>query len=255
MHHAFWRYFDKEHRLYEEGHRFESAIYDYYVFLDQELGRLLDDLPSDTSVMVVSDHGARKMDGAICVNEWLQQEGLLNLKKKPTEPTALTPDMIDWAKTKVWGEGGYYARIFMNVEGREPKGAIPAAEYESFRDELKSKLAAIPDEKGSSIGTTVYKPEETYKAVNNIAPDLIVFFGDLSWRSAGSVGTGAIHMFENDTGPDDANHDWDGIFIWDHPAKVEPKVKDPYSLYDIAPTILRFFNIDVPKHMIGEPLF
>ena len=77
----------------------------------------------------------------------------------------------------------------------------------------------------------------------------------IRWRSAGSVGTGTIHLFENDTGPDDANHDWNGILIWDHPAKIQPKVKDPYLLYDIAPTILRFFNIDVPEHMIGEPLF
>lgn len=255
IHHGFWRYFDKEHRLYEPGHKYEDAIKDYYRFLDVELGHLLNDLPKDTSVMITSDHGARKMDGAICVNEWLIQEGLLTLKEKPDEPKRLEPDMINWSKTKVWGEGGYYARIFMNVEGREPKGQIPAAEYESFRDELKAKIEAIPDEKGNPIGTTVYKPEQTYKKVNNIAPDLIVFFGDLSWRSAGSVGTGAIHIFENDTGPDDANHDWDGIFIWDHPAKVEPKIKDPYSIYDIAPTILRFFNVDIPEHMIGEPLF
>ena len=255
IHHGFWRYFDKEHRLYEPDHLYENVIKNYYMLLDEELGMLLNDLPVDTSVMMVSDHGARKMDGAICVNEWLRQEGLLKLKKEPEEPTKLTPDMVNWKKTKVWGEGGYYARIFMNVEGREPKGIIPAADYESFRNELKAKLEAIPNEKGEPIGTRVCKPEEIYKEVNNIAPDLITFFGDLDWRSAGSVGTGAVHMFENDTGPDDANHDWDGIFIWDHPAKVKPKVKDPYSIYDIAPTVLKFFDIDIPEHMIGEPLF
>ncbi|MFH1279172.1 MAG: alkaline phosphatase family protein [Candidatus Eisenbacteria bacterium] len=255
IHHGFWRYFDKEHRLYEPGHRYETVIHDYYKFVDEELGKLLSDLPMDTSVMITSDHGARGMDGAICVNEWLMREGLLKLKKKPDGPTKLTMDMVDWKKTKAWGEGGYYARIFMNVEGREPKGAVPAAEYESFRDELKAMIEAIPDEKGEPIGTTVYKPQDVYKEVNGVAPDLITFFGDLSWRSAGLVGTGVIHTFENDTGPDDANHDWNGIFIWDHPAKVEPKVKDPYSIYDIAPTILRFFDIDIPEHMIGEPLF
>ncbi|MBN1826591.1 MAG: alkaline phosphatase family protein [Candidatus Eisenbacteria bacterium] len=255
MHHGFWRYFDEEHRLYEPGHKYEHAIRDYYKLVDEEIGLLLDDLPRDTSVMVTSDHGARRMDGAICVNEWLIREGLLTLKETPTEPTRLTPDMVNWSKTKAWGEGGYYSRIFLNVEGREPKGKIPSADYDAFRDELKAKIEAIPDEKGNPIGTTVYKPEDIYRVVNGIAPDLIVFFGDLAWRSAGSVGTGAVHIFENDTGPDDANHDWDGIFIWDHPAKVDVKKKDPYSIYDIAPTILRFFNVDIPEHMIGEPLF
>ncbi len=34
--------------------------------------------------MVVSDHGARPMLGAICVNEWLAQEGYLVLEQRPT---------------------------------------------------------------------------------------------------------------------------------------------------------------------------
>jgi predicted AlkP superfamily phosphohydrolase/phosphomutase len=40
-----------------------------------------------------------------------------------------------------------------------------------------------------------------------------VYFGDLSWRSIGSVGWDRIHFHENDTGPDDANHAPHGIFI------------------------------------------
>ena len=43
--------------------------------------------------------------------------------------------------------------------------------------------------------------------MNGVAPDLIVHFGDLLWRAVGTVGGDeGIHTFENDTGPDDANH-------------------------------------------------
>ena len=35
------------------------------------------------TVLVVSDHGARPMHGAICVNEWLVQEGYLVLEETP----------------------------------------------------------------------------------------------------------------------------------------------------------------------------
>ena len=38
----------------------------------------------------------------------------------------------------------------------------------------------IEDEEGKNIGTKVFKPEEIYKEVKNIPPDLIVYFGDLN---------------------------------------------------------------------------
>ena len=57
------------------------------------------------------------------------------------------------------------------------------------------------------------RPEDIYREVHGVAPDLIVYFGDLAWRSVGAVGMGGIHTFENDTGPDEANHDWYGIFV------------------------------------------
>jgi predicted AlkP superfamily phosphohydrolase/phosphomutase len=254
IHHGFWRFFDKTHRLYEPGNPYENAIHDYYQALDEEIGRTLDIIDDDTAVMVVSDHGAKPMIGAICINEWLQKEGLLVLKEKPKQQMRMTMDMVDWDKTRVWGEGGYYGRIFFNVKGREPRGIIPQQEYESFRDELKAKLEAIEDEEGRNINSRVFKAEELYRQVNNIAPDLIVYLGNLDWRSAGSVGIGAIHLFENDTGPDDANHAQEGIFILSVPGKKIEKQQDTYSIYDIAPTILRYFDIEVPDDMIGNSI-
>ena len=75
-----------------------------------------------------------------------------------------------------------------------------------MRDELIAGLKSIPDENGRDIGTQVYRPEELYKEVRGVAPDLIVYFGDLYWRSVGTIGGGKLHTFENDTGPDGANH-------------------------------------------------
>lgn len=252
VHHAFWRFFDKSHRLYEPGNKYESVVFDYYKLIDSEIGRTLDGL-KDTSVMVVSDHGAKTMVGAICINEWFQREGYLTLKEKPAARTRLKADMVDWEHTTAWGEGGYYSRVFLNVKGREPQGQIPKEEYEAFRNELIGKLEAIEDEKGNCINTKAYRPEDIYRECRNIPPDLVVHLGDLDWRSAGSVGVGAIHLFENDTGPDDANHAQEGIFVWDKP-RAETVVPEVASIYDIAPTALKFFNLKVPEEMIGTPL-
>ena len=106
IHHAFWRFFDHEHRLYESGNPYEQAVLDYYKALDEKVGRLLRFAGEDTTVLVVSDHGAKKMDGGICVNEWLRREGYLVLRDEPAEPGPLKPEMIDWERTTAWGEGG-----------------------------------------------------------------------------------------------------------------------------------------------------
>jgi predicted AlkP superfamily phosphohydrolase/phosphomutase len=253
LHHAFWRYFDSEHRLHEPGNEFEDVIHQYYVYMDGELGQTLDSLPADASVIVVSDHGAKGMHGAVCINEYLIEEGLLSVKEYPDQPQRLTTDNIDWDRTKVWGDGGYYARIFLNVAAREPNGQIPAEDLDEFKIELKSRLEALPDENGNNIGTKVYFPEDIYKECKGTPPDMIVYLGDLNWRSAGTIGNRAIHIFENDTGPDDANHAQEGVFIWANRGKApasEPVEK--VSIYDIAPSILDFFGIEVPQDMIGR---
>jgi len=95
---------------------------------------------------------------------------------------------VDWSRTVAWGEGGYYSRVSLNVEGREPEGIVPPADYERVRDNLARRLTDIPDDLGRPMGTKVYRPEEVYEQVNGIAPDLIVHFGDLYWRSVGTVG-------------------------------------------------------------------
>jgi len=254
IHHGFWRYHAKDHRLYDPDSKYKHAIRDYYRFLDDRIGELLEVIDDDTAVMIVSDHGAQTMHGAICVNEWLMQKGYLTLKEKPEAPARLKMDMVDWSKTKAWGEGGYYSRIFFNVKGREPKGILDPGQYDSFRDQIQKDFEDIGDERGKNIGTLVLRPEEIYEEVKNIPPDLIVYFGDLNWRSAAQIGTGEVHIFENDTGPDDANHAKNGIYVLRMPKGEKGTKADQYSIYDIAPTILDFFGLDIPKDMKGKSL-
>jgi predicted AlkP superfamily phosphohydrolase/phosphomutase len=253
IHHGFWRFSDPEHRLHEPGNRFEGAMLAYYQALDEKIARLLRFADDDTAVLVVSDHGAKPIDGGICVNEWLRREGHLVLKEEPREPTPLKPEMVDWSRTTAWGEGGYYCRLFLNVVGREPHGTVPAADYERVRGELKAKLEAIRDDRGRAIGTIAHRPEELYTERNGIPPDLLVYFGDLSWRSVGQVGTGTVHVLENDTGPDDANHAPEGLYIIVADG-IEPGPGEERELRDIAPSLLTLLGEQVPAEMEGRSL-
>ena len=255
IHHAFWRFMDPSHPKYEPGNSFGSAIHDYYTFVDQNIGELLTLVEDDTIIVVVSDHGARPILGGICVNDWLIENGYLALSEYPSELRALRDCEVDWSRTKAWGEGGYYARIMMNVKGREPAGIIEPEDYERERAELAAALEAITDPNGDAIGTRVYRPEDVYVSVENIPPDLIVYFGDLAWRSVGTVGFRSPWTFENDTGPDDANHAQFGIFVYYDP--LDPaggRELADVSIYDVAPTLLSVFDESPPAGGRGRPL-
>jgi predicted AlkP superfamily phosphohydrolase/phosphomutase len=254
MHHGFWKFMDPEHRAHAPGSEHARAILDYYRHVDGLIGRLLGHADETTTVFVLSDHGAKRLDGGIRVNEWLRREGLLTTLAEPNGVCLPRDVGIDWSRTVAWGEGGYYARVFLNVEGREPAGVVPAEDYEAVRDDLARRLAGIPDDAGRPLATRVYKPEEVYPQVNGVAPDLIVIFGDLLWRSVGTIGgEDGVHTFENDTGPDDANHAQDGFYVVAG-AGVGARGRADVHLLDVAPTVLELLGIDVPDAMRGRSM-
>ena len=116
------------------------------------LGKILDLLSEHTAILVVSDHGAQRLDGAFGVNEWLIKEGLLVLNDYPKEVTPFARLRVKWEESKVWSEGGYCARIFFNVKGREPNGTIHQADYEKVREEVTARFEAIRDDEGETHG-------------------------------------------------------------------------------------------------------
>jgi predicted AlkP superfamily phosphohydrolase/phosphomutase len=195
------------------------------------------------------------MDGGVCINEWLRREGYLTLLEEPPDGhlSSFEKVEVDWSKTSVWGDGGYYGRIFLNVAGREPDGIIPAAEYDAFCDRLSAHIQAIPTPDGRPMDTKVFKPKEIYREVRGVAPDLIIYFDNLGWRSVGSFGHGDIYTFDNDTGPDDANHAVNGVYIYTPPEfNLGGKALPNTQLMDFAPTVLNLFGLPVPADMQGK---
>lgn len=254
MHHGFWKFHDPDHVLHDPENPYREVVRDYYAYLDDEIGSLLELLDDDTMVLVVSDHGARPLDGGFCVNEWLIEEGELVLNEYPSEVMPFGELDVDWSRTRAWGAGGYYGRIFLNIRGREPAGTIDPGEALAYRDDLASRLAATTDERGAALGTLVFRPEEAYRKVENIPPDLLVHFGALAWRSIGSVGHGTVHVQENDTGPDDCNHAQHGAFILAPAGEGLEGELEGMHLLDVAPTLLELGGYDVPDTMQGRSL-
>jgi predicted AlkP superfamily phosphohydrolase/phosphomutase len=254
IHHAFWKYFDEEHHLYKSENEFENVVGNYYEFLDKKLGEFLEVINNDTLVLVASDHGGKAMKGAFCINSWLEEQGFLKLKSPVENIVKLNDADVDWENTIAWGWGGYYARIFINLKGREESGVVDPETYENVRNEIARKLLDIHGPNGEDWNTKVLKPEDIYKECKGDPPDLMVYFDDLYWRSAGTLGHSSLYLPENDTGPDDAVHDKMGLYIFYDPREnFKGKVID-LNILDVAPTLLHAMGLPISPKMEGKAL-
>jgi len=113
------------------------------------------------------------------------------------------------------------------VQGREPQGVIPAAEYESFQNEMKARLENLADDNGRTLNSVVFTPQEMYRNVRNVAPDLIVQFGN------------------------EAQY---GMFILVAPNCPLSGEYEGARLLDVAPTLLDLAGYEIPETMQGRSL-
>ncbi len=204
--------------------------------------------------MLMSDHGAQPMTGGVLFNDWLVSEGYLSFETPPREPTPIAKAPIDWSKTVAWGDGGYYGRLFVNVRGREPEGVVEPDDYEKVRAEIAGKLEEMKGPDGRPLGTRVFRPENIYPEVRGVAPDLLVYFGDLEWRSVGTVGMGGTFTYENDLGPDGANHDTRGVLALSNLQGLRPGGMEGLRLLDVGPTLMKLFGVPVPEGVEGRSI-
>jgi predicted AlkP superfamily phosphohydrolase/phosphomutase len=81
--HHFWQFMDRSHFLYDPKAepRFGNAVRQVYERLDAVTGRIIEKLPDDTTVFIVSDHGGGPVvDRTVFLNRYLCQLGLLHYK-------------------------------------------------------------------------------------------------------------------------------------------------------------------------------
>lgn len=255
--HLFWQYMDENALNYTANHPYKNVIKKYYQFLDTEIAETLKLIEPNTDIWVVSDHGAKAMKSLFHINQWLVEKGWLVVKSKPdNQGSNLSMENVDWQHTKVWADGGYYARIYFNIKGREPAGIIEADKFEAFKIELIESLKSIKGEKGEVWKNKILDPHKIYPKVKGIAPDLLCYFDDLSVRASGKIYlNGKKYSFENDTGPDGANHSEYGLIIGKGTHIKQQEMARTPTLLDVTPTILERMGITYPANFVGRALF
>lgn len=264
-------------------HRFwnnKNLLLKHYQNIDKKLNKIISRLEEESEeaiVIIVSDHGFGPNKRMFLVNEWLAQEGLLKLKKKPSfvltnalirtiKPKnvlkilklvrfhSLTPlyerllrqavkTPVIWDKTKAFSYGNW-GMIYINLKGREPQGVVEEKEYEKLRTEIIEKLRRI--------SVKAYRREEIYHGEYlDFAPDIIIQIDENVSSVSGKVGYNKIFM---DGFPFPGYHDRkNGTFIAFGPdIKVNFEVKA--KICDIAPTILHIFGMSIQRDTDGRVL-
>jgi predicted AlkP superfamily phosphohydrolase/phosphomutase len=211
-----------------------AEFLDFYERVDGYIGQIRDSLDDDVTLVVASDHGFTSLDHEVHLNAWLEREGWLSFE---TDDHGDLSDVDDGTLAYSLIPG----RFYLNLEGREPRGAVPESEYEDRRDELKAMLEDLTGPDGRPVADRVVEKETAYRGDHaDIAPDLTVVPNEGFDLKAGF--TGADEVFG--VGPRNGMHTFhDATLVVDDPGITMTDV----DLLDIAPTIVDLMEIDAPR--------
>jgi predicted AlkP superfamily phosphohydrolase/phosphomutase len=83
--HAMWKYMSPKHPLHDPKKfaKYGDAMLRYFQYVDQALGEIVASLDDDTVLVLMSDHGFGPFHKFIHVNNWLCQQGWLEIKGTP----------------------------------------------------------------------------------------------------------------------------------------------------------------------------
>ncbi len=228
-----------------------------YSDCDQMVGRVMKKLGKKDLLMVLSDHGFSPFRRCVHVNAWLRENGYL--LEKPESERKDDSDYfanVDWSKTRVYSFG--LIGVYINLKGRESQGVVePGAEADALIQEIKEKLEKLMDPTtGKEVVRTVYEGSKVYHGpYTRRAPDLVMGWKRgyrHSWDTA--VGATSGEIFEDNDNKWCGDHCLDrlevpGVLFCNRKISWEDH---PPHLADFAPSVLKLWNIKIPKYMDGD---
>lgn len=238
-----------DYRAEQAGH-YEGVLLRAYQMADALVSAASEELGPDDVLIVMGDHGQDVQHTTFRVNEWLAAEGYLRW--------AGDDGAVDWDHTRVYATGNY---VYVNQQGRDPAGIVPAALAERLRREVLDRLRHFTDpvrrwrpiliagEKqkfghlgadGMGVGDIIYCMQPGYHATNGTGPLL-----------------SKNRLFREFTSGHD--HFWPlhpsiqtRLYAVGGDLRAGYRRAESAQMVDVAPTIARLLSIRPPAHSRGQ---
>jgi len=217
--HVMWRLMDPAHPAYDPAlaEKYGDAIDYMYRRCDDLLGQIITRAGTDAAIIVLSVYGGRGVTQTFDLNRWLAGERLPG-------PAAATAS----------------------------GGIVLSPGAKSAEAHLVARLTALRDPvTGAPVISAVYPRQAVYTGPYVAdAPDLLVGF-------AAGYGIGAAPtVIAPNTRKWSADHaSFDYASIPGTLISSQPTTTDSPRVIDIAPTVLRYFGVPIPREVDGTPLF
>ncbi|REJ66816.1 MAG: hypothetical protein DWQ31_13460 [Planctomycetota bacterium] len=259
LQHMFWRDRDEAHpgRDREQAERYGEVVTDLYLASDHLVGKALDSLGPEDTLIVFSDHGFTTFRRGFNLSRWLVDEGYIKLLQSGGRGRTDPFRNIDWSRTRAYGLG--MNALYVNLAGREKFGIVEPEEARSLLEEIREKLLAVRDDDEHGARPIVQRvdfSEDIFAAADpEKAPDMILGYADsyrVGWDSV--LGNMPARLVEDNLDR------WSGTHLID-PERVpgmllasRPIAAESASLVDLAPTILDLYGVEKPSQMTGKAL-
>jgi predicted AlkP superfamily phosphohydrolase/phosphomutase len=276
LQHVYLRYLDPAEPLYRSpaAAAIRPALLDCFRAMDRFVGLLEDYAGSDGRVLVCSDHGFTAWEASVHTNALLVGWGLLRLRpaaramqtaparrlvplakrvlpaKVARQAKGKTFAAVDWSRTTAFASPIPQQGVFVNLEGREPRGIVPRSRLAETKDELVERFMALRAPDGRPVTTVVHRSEEVFSGDRLAgAPDVLPVLRDHRFELDDEIFhrkpfTDLRHL------PRGVHHP-EGVVVAAGPG-VRRADDIRGSIMDVAPTVLYMAGLKVPEGLDGR---
>ncbi len=270
--HVHYKYIDPrcEHFERPEAAPIRERAWAFFDEMDDVIGELLSWAGADGWIITMSDHGFGPKDKVVNQNLALKEWGLLSvggagavvsspgLRRigrtiKKAVPRSVrrrakgaAHASIDWSKTKAFSSPNPQQGIYINLQGREPHGIVPEADYEKVRAEVIERFAALVDpDDGNPVLDVIHKREDVAHGPEaDSGPDLFPVCRDYTYELSDGLFSPSVLTDYRDL-PRGFHH-IDGVFGIAGPG-IEARPGQRAHLYDVTPTALYLAGLKIPE--------
>jgi predicted AlkP superfamily phosphohydrolase/phosphomutase len=251
--HPYWRLLDPDtppDKLLDWEKRLRDEVLEYFRQLDGYIRDIVQIAGEEAHIIMASDHGFGPARYVFHINVLLERLGYLGWRevhhakvKKHNHEWSFAS--LDWSKTTAYVGTPSSNGIRIRMPGQNSN----STEYAAFRARLVEQLLDYRDPvTGEQIVTRATSREEAFpgRAMPH-APDLTLTLTDHSFVSVTNEEPIVFHRPEIN-----GTHRPEGIFILGGPGVRRGAHPEPYSILDIAPTMLYCSGLPIPEALEGN---